>query len=108
VKKRVERCFQDPSVVITTYEGQHNHQYPATLRGNAAGMLSPSFLASASVGQSFPQALFSQLLPTNNQADPNYMFYGNLTLQQQQQQQQLPDYGLLQDLVPPFSNKRQP
>ncbi|KAB8424719.1 hypothetical protein FH972_024979 [Carpinus fangiana] len=112
VKKRVERCFQDPTVVITTYEGQHNHQYPSTLRGNAAGMLSPSLLASASAAQpSFPQALFSQLLPTNNnyQADPNYMLYGNLNLMAPQQQLQLPHYGLLQDLTPPFGdNKRQP
>nr|AKA27902.1 WRKY protein [Salvia miltiorrhiza] len=25
VKKRIERSFEDPSVVITTYEGQHSH-----------------------------------------------------------------------------------
>ncbi|KAJ1264274.1 hypothetical protein BS78_09G250500 [Paspalum vaginatum] len=35
VKKRVERSQQDPSTVITTYEGQHTHQSPAVslLRG---------------------------------------------------------------------------
>ncbi|KAL0695734.1 hypothetical protein Bca4012_062914 [Brassica carinata] len=33
VKKRVERSFQDPSIVITTYEGKHNHPIPSTLRG---------------------------------------------------------------------------
>ncbi|KAF3964156.1 hypothetical protein ACB098_06G230100 [Castanea mollissima] len=105
VKKRVERNFQDPSIVITTYEGQHNHQCPATLRGNAAGMLSPSLLACASIRPSFPQQLLTQFLPTNNQVDPNSMFYRNLSTQQQFQ---LPDYGLLQDLVPSFSNRQKP
>ncbi|KAF9594608.1 hypothetical protein IFM89_034230 [Coptis chinensis] len=39
VKKRVERSFQNPSIVITTYEGQHNLHSPATLRGNASRLL---------------------------------------------------------------------
>ena len=32
----MERSFQDPTVVITTYEGQHNHPIPTNLRGNSA------------------------------------------------------------------------
>ncbi|KAK8958508.1 putative WRKY transcription factor 28 [Platanthera guangdongensis] len=35
VKKRVERSYQDPSIVITTYEGQHTHHYPANVRGSS-------------------------------------------------------------------------
>jgi hypothetical protein len=31
VKKRVERSHQDPSMVVTTYEGQHTHPSPASL-----------------------------------------------------------------------------
>ncbi|XP_044491984.1 WRKY transcription factor 71-like [Mangifera indica] len=108
VKKRVERSFQDPTIVITTYEGQHNHQCPATLRGAAAGMLSPSLFGSASVGPSFPQELLTHLLPiqplTNNQALPASMRYQNLA---PQQQLQVPDYGLLQDLVPSYIHKRE-
>ncbi|MED6192872.1 WRKY Transcription Factor [Stylosanthes scabra] len=45
VKKRVERSYQDPSTVITTYEGQHNHPVPTSLRGNAASMFTPSMLS---------------------------------------------------------------
>ncbi|KAL8507922.1 hypothetical protein ACS0TY_018466 [Phlomoides rotata] len=41
VKKRFERSYQDPTVVITTYEGQHNHHSPATIRGNAAALFAP-------------------------------------------------------------------
>ncbi|OEL19893.1 putative WRKY transcription factor 23 [Dichanthelium oligosanthes] len=38
VKKRVERSQQDPSTVVTTYEGQHTHPSPVSLlRGAGAG-----------------------------------------------------------------------
>ncbi|CAL9113280.1 unnamed protein product [Musa acuminata var. zebrina] len=33
VKKRVERSSDDPAVVVTTYEGQHNHPSPVVPRG---------------------------------------------------------------------------
>ncbi|EOX93030.1 hypothetical protein QUC31_003944 [Theobroma cacao] len=106
VKKRVERSFQDPSVVITTYEGQHNHHIPATLRGNAAGVLSPSILASsASMGPSFPHEFLSHLLPStsNPGGDTNSLHYQGLA--PHQQQLQVPDYGLLQDLVSSFTRQ---
>lgn len=68
VKKRVERSYEDPSIVITTYEGQHNHHCPATLRGNAASMLSPSFLSSSHLLPNFPPNIFAHMLnPTSNQ-----------------------------------------
>ncbi|XP_014518105.1 probable WRKY transcription factor 48 [Vigna radiata var. radiata] len=34
VKKRVERSSDDPSIVVTTYEGQHTHPCPASSRAS--------------------------------------------------------------------------
>nr|URH10319.1 WRKY14 [Phoebe bournei] len=100
VKKRVERSFQDPSIVITTYEGQHTHQSPATLRGNAGGMLAPSMLSSAQqVAPSFHHELLMQFPTTNTQGESSSMYLQNFT---PHQQFQLPDYGLLQDVVPSY------
>ncbi|KAL2524316.1 putative WRKY transcription factor 28 [Abeliophyllum distichum] len=103
VKKRVERSFQDPSIVITTYEGQHNHHVPATLRGNVAGMLSHSMLTpslSLQDGPIFPQDLLLQIPHMYN-----YGTAGSTSNFYQQtltpfEQLQLPDYGLLQDIIP--------
>ncbi|KAI6673225.1 hypothetical protein NL676_001131 [Syzygium grande] len=114
VKKRVERSFQDPSIVITTYEGQHNHECPANLRGNAAAaILSPSFFASPSaMGPSFPHNLFlPQLLQMRNPNrvdSSNPMMFYPQTLAPQQQQFELPDKGLLHDMVNSFVQKKEP
>lgn len=37
VRKHVERAFQDPKSVITTYEGKHKHQIPTPKRGHTSG-----------------------------------------------------------------------
>ncbi|KAK4488190.1 hypothetical protein RD792_003933 [Penstemon davidsonii] len=124
VKKRVERSFQDPSIVITTYEGQHNHHVPSTLRGNVAGMFAPSLLTSSLLpeGQSnfVPQELLLQMPHLYSYAGAGggggaSNAYHQQTLlnnsQQQQQQQfhhQFPDYGLLQDIIPPVFPKQEP
>ncbi|KAF8413608.1 hypothetical protein HHK36_001600 [Tetracentron sinense] len=105
VKKRVERSLHDPSIVITTYEGQHTHQSPATLRGNAAGMFSPSMLISPQSRPSFPQELLFQMPPTINYGNTSSIYPRNIT---PPQQLQLPDYGLLQDIVPSLIHKQQP
>ncbi|KAL5731879.1 WRKY Transcription Factor [Ranunculus cassubicifolius] len=112
VKKRVERSYQSPSIVITTYEGQHNHHSPATLRGSTSRMLTTPMLTSPPFGSGFHRDLLMQVPHTGSQVATSSsitMPQHNLTILQQQQQQQLqlPDYGLLQDMVPPFMHRQQ-
>ncbi|KAM5587757.1 WRKY transcription factor 71 [Rosa sericea] len=130
VKKRVERSFEDPSTVITTYEGQHNHPIPATLRGsiniNAAhhhhALFSPSSMyasaapTTSSSGPSFPHEYLFQM------ATPQMMmrsdgggagaggFYSsrNVNVPQQYHQLSADQYGLLQDVVPSMFFKQEP
>ncbi|XP_057763806.1 WRKY transcription factor 28-like isoform X2 [Salvia miltiorrhiza] len=71
VKKRIERSYQDATVVITTYEGQHNHHSPAVLRGSAAAMLAPSLFSPQPAFPTFPQDMFYPSSATN--------FYTQLT-----------------------------
>ncbi|KAL3616936.1 WRKY transcription factor [Castilleja foliolosa] len=118
VKKRVERSFEDPSIVVTTYEGQHNHDVPTTLRGSVvAGMFAPTML-SPPFGAPEGSSSFSQELLLGQMG--NIYGYGgdggtsNVTNHQQnlsgprQQLHQFPDYGLLQDIIPPAFPKPEP
>ncbi|KAL8507265.1 hypothetical protein ACS0TY_017980 [Phlomoides rotata] len=108
VKKRVERSFQDPSIVITTYEGQHNHHVPATLRGNMAGifgppMIAPSLSLEAAGGPSFPQEILFQMphIYSYDASSSTNLYH------HQQQFHQFPDYGLLQDIIPSVFPKKE-
>jgi hypothetical protein len=111
VKKRVERSYQDPSTVITTYEGQHTHHSPASLRAggahlfmsNAHGGLPPHLMPS-SFGR---PDLMSMMHPAMG-ANPS-MFLPSMPPPPHMstpspgpplQQHHFTDYALLQDLFP--------
>ncbi|XP_074564103.1 WRKY transcription factor 71-like [Curcuma longa] len=113
VKKRVERCYQNPMIVITTYEGKHTHHCPITLRGSTH-LLPPPPAMSASFCQNLMMQQAVQRLNSNagdnkfgqrgNFINPN-VFLQNLPPSLQQLQFQ--DYGLLQDVVSSMVNESQ-
>lgn len=113
VKKRVERSYQDPTIVITTYEGQHTHQSPATLRGNSHILASSS---SSIVPPGFPQQLLMHQMPSLNinhhhqqQMDANPSMFLQSLQTPLHQQFQIPDnYGLLQDIIPTLIHNNHP
>ncbi|OEL17305.1 putative WRKY transcription factor 71 [Dichanthelium oligosanthes] len=106
VKKRVERSYQDPSTVITTYEGQHTHHSPASLRAGGAHLfmpgahgLPPHLMAPSG----FRPDLMGMMHPNPN------MFLPSMPPPQMPtpsppppplQQHHFTDYALLQDLFP--------
>ncbi|QHN77010.1 putative WRKY transcription factor [Arachis hypogaea] len=109
VKKRVERSFTDPSVVVTTYEGQHIHPSPVMPRSAIAGVGSPMMppaVSTANLGSLMPgnymshyhqhrhhhqqllvNTLFSLGIPYNNSNNIDNSSFSQ-------------DNGLLQDIVP--------
>ncbi|KFK39876.1 hypothetical protein AALP_AA3G300000 [Arabis alpina] len=121
VKKRVERSYDDPSIVMTTYEGQHSHPFPMTPRGHM-GMLTSPILdhgATSTSSSSFsipqPRYLMSQdHQPYNNSlsminrssSDGNFVnpgfpgFAYDMSQASTSTSSSIRDHGLLQDILP--------
>ncbi|XP_042409887.1 WRKY transcription factor 71-like [Zingiber officinale] len=112
VKKRVERSHQDPTTVITTYEGKHNHHSPANLtRSSPMAALTP-----ANFGVRDDHLMLQQLLCSSGNMDINMdaahntvrggfianpsMYFPNLPPHHLPQLQVSADHGLLQDILP--------
>lgn len=70
VKKRVERSSDDPSVVITTYEGQHCHHIgPFLQRGGGGGAAATRYHSAAAV------ALAEQMASSSSSFIPARQLY---------------------------------
>ncbi|PSS01542.1 WRKY transcription factor [Actinidia chinensis var. chinensis] len=115
VKKRVERSFDDSSIVVTTYEGTHTHPCPVTSRGSIGINMTPEAAAFGSGGTSSfvisqpqQQSYFPNPTPnlsfstTTNPSLPSFF----------QERRFCPspsplfrDHGLLQDMIVPSSKE---
>ena len=111
VKKRVERSYQDPTVVITTYESQHDHPIPTTRRtamfsGPAASDYKSSSLSPGSnfinTPRSFSHDDLFRVPYSSMNVNPNYQ------QQQNHEFQHGSDYELLKEMFPSVFFKQEP
>ncbi|TYJ22589.1 hypothetical protein E1A91_A08G135800v1 [Gossypium mustelinum] len=106
VKKRVERSFTDPSMVITTYEGQHTHPSPIMPRsslGGGAGSAPYHY-------QQHPQPFVNTLSPLNFGHNNGSINAGNFHHERRfcsPGSSLLKDHGLLQDVIPSHMMKEE-
>lgn len=110
VKKRVERSYTDPTIVVTTYEGQHTHPSPVMARSSG---LSGSPIAT-NFGSVMPCNYLSQYYNQHHQrqqflvntlssfglppSSSSSSKINNATFSQERPLSR--DHGLLQDVVP--------
>ncbi|GLU16731.1 hypothetical protein SLE2022_331470 [Rubroshorea leprosula] len=112
VKKRVERSFSDPSIVVTTYEGQHTHPSPIMPRPSFCGgaqLMTSAAGAAATFGMPMQGTtppyhlhpfLINNLSPLNLPQNGSSFLHERRFCTPAPASALLKDHGLLQDIIP--------
>lgn len=95
VKKRVERSSDDPTIVVTTYEGTHTHPCPLTPRGSFGMIMPERAMLDGGGGGGGPSGygggshfgMIPQLMYHHQQQQQQYLTPQPMQQQQQQQHQ---------------------
>ncbi|MED6168569.1 Transcription factor [Stylosanthes scabra] len=105
VKKRVERSFTDPTIVVTTYEGQHTHPSPLLMpRSSSSSSIMPQTYFSQNYLHPHPHPHQQQLLfnsfPSLHHFPPPLPSSSSAQISNNNALFPLSDHGLLQDVLP--------